>query len=158
MRYFEKISFEQFKEDIKDDIELYNSYNIPVRKTKKAAGYDFEILEDFVLKPGEVKKIPTGVKFFCESDECFIIIVRSGVGYKYNIRMTNQVGLIDADYYNNPKNEGHIWLSIQNHGDEVFKGIKGDAVCQGIFVKYLTVDDEGEIAGERNGGLGSTNE
>lgn len=156
MRRFEKISFEQFKKDIKDDKKLYESYSLPVRKTKLAAGYDLEILEDFVLEPGECIKIPTGVKFCCEPDECFMIIVRSGVGFKYNVRLTNQVGLIDADYYNNPKNEGHMWLSIQNHGTEAFYGKKGDAVCEGVFLKYLTVDNEEEILNERNGGLGST--
>ena len=31
MRDFEKISFEQFKKDIKDDIELYNEYSLPKR-------------------------------------------------------------------------------------------------------------------------------
>lgn len=55
-RYFEKISFEQFKKDIKDDKDLYNSYNIPKRETKFAAGYDFEAIEDFTIKPGEIKK------------------------------------------------------------------------------------------------------
>lgn len=40
-RYFEKISFEQFKKDCSDDIELYNSYSLPKRSTKYSAGYDF---------------------------------------------------------------------------------------------------------------------
>lgn len=68
-RYFEKISFERFKKDIKDDIELYNSYNIPIRETKYAAGYDFESLEDFIIKPGEIKKIPTSIKVNMLDDE-----------------------------------------------------------------------------------------
>ena len=38
MRKFEKISFEQFKKDIKDDKELYDSYQLPIRKTKASAG------------------------------------------------------------------------------------------------------------------------
>ena len=55
-RYFEKISFEQFKKDCSDDIELYNSYSLPKRSTKYSAGYDFFSLYDFVLKPNEIKK------------------------------------------------------------------------------------------------------
>lgn len=54
-RYFEKISFEQFKKDVSDDKELYESYNIPKRSTKESAGYDFESLFSFILKPGEIK-------------------------------------------------------------------------------------------------------
>ena len=32
----------------------------------------------------------------------------------------------------------------------------GDKIAQGIFTKYLIVDDEEEISTERAGGLGST--
>ena len=42
MRKFEKISFKQFKKDIIDSKETYNSYNLPVRHTNCSAGYDFE--------------------------------------------------------------------------------------------------------------------
>ena len=45
MRKFEKISFEQFKKDIKDDKELYESYLLPTRSTKKSAGYDIRSIE-----------------------------------------------------------------------------------------------------------------
>lgn len=51
MRCFEKISYEQFKKDVGTDITLYNKYQLPKRETKFAAGYDFESLEDFNLKP-----------------------------------------------------------------------------------------------------------
>lgn len=40
MRSFEKISFDQFKKDIIDDKNLYESYSLPKRSTKYAAGYD----------------------------------------------------------------------------------------------------------------------
>jgi hypothetical protein len=67
MRYFEKISFEQFKKDIIDDKELYNSYSLPRRDTKYAAGYDIYSLEDFILKPTETIKIPTGIKIISKT-------------------------------------------------------------------------------------------
>ena len=34
---------------------------------------------------------------------------------------------------------------------------KGEAFAQGMFIKYLTVEDEEEITKERTGGFGSTN-
>lgn len=143
-RYFEKISFEQFSKDIKDDKELYESYNIPKRQTKYAAGYDFEAIEDFVLRPGEIKKIPTGIKADMMDDEVLLLIVRSGMGFKYNVRLCNQVGVIDKDYYNNSDNEGHMFIALQNHGDKDYVVKKGDRICQGMFVKYLTVDNESD--------------
>ena len=157
MRFFEKISFEQFKKDISDDRELYNSYILPRRSTKKSAGYDFKALDNYTLKPKERKKIPLGVKVKLESDEVLMIVVRSSMGFKYNIRLCNQVGIIDSDYYNNSSNEGHIWIALQNEGDEDFVINKEDNICQGIFVKYLTVNDEEDINNVRNGGFGSTN-
>jgi len=100
-RFFEKISFEQFKKDIKDDKELYDKYNLPKRGTKCSAGYDFFAIEEFTIKPGEVKKVPTGYKMMCNEDEMLMIVVRSSMGFKYNVRMCNQVGIIETDYYNN---------------------------------------------------------
>ncbi len=125
MRCFEKISFEQFKKDVKDDKKLYESYNIPKRQTKYAAGYDFEALEDLVLKPNEIKKIPTGIKANMNGDEVLFLIDRSSQGFKYNVRMCNQVGVIDKDYYNNKDNEGHIWIRLQNEGDKDYIVKKG---------------------------------
>ena len=157
MRFFEKISFEQFKKDISDNKELYESFLLPKRSTKNSAGYDFKALTSFTLKKGERKKIPLGVKASLENDEVLMIVVRSGMGFKYNIRLCNQVGIIDSDYYNNSSNEGHIWICLENEGEEDYSINEGDNICQGIFVKYLTVDNEEDVITKRNGGFGSTN-
>ena len=64
------------------------------------------------------------------------------MGFKYNVRMCNQVGVIDKDYYNNKDNEGHIWIRIQNEGDKPYIVKKGEGMIQGVFMKYLVVDNE----------------
>lgn len=156
MRSFEKISFEQFSKDINDDKILYDEYELPKRSTISSAGYDFFALYDYSLKPGEIKKIPTGIKAMMNHDEVLFLIDRSSMGFKYNVRMCNQVGVIDADYYNNGANEGHIYIKIQNEGDKVYYVKKGEAIIQGIFIKYLTADNENEIKNQRVGGIGST--
>lgn len=154
-RFFEKISFEQFKKDICDDNFMYNNYSLPIRKTKYSAGYDFIAMEDIEIKPGEIKKIASGYKANMLGDEMLMLFVRSSMGFKYNVRLCNQVGIIDKDYYNNPENEGHIFIKLQNEGDKVFSVKKGEAYAQGIFCKYLTCGEE--IENERTGGIGSTN-
>ena len=156
MRKFEKISFEQFKKDINDDILLYDSYEMPKRNTSSSAGYDFVALADYTLNPGESMKIPTGIKAAMNELEVLMIFVRSSMGFKYNVRLCNQVGIIDADYYNNQDNEGHIWVKLQNEGIEPYNIKKGDKFSQGMFTTFLTVDDEEKINKERIGGLGST--
>ena len=142
MRKFEKISFEQFKKDIVEDEVLYKRYNIPKRETEYAAGYDFFSLQDFVINPGDTKKIPTGIKANMNDDEVLLLIERSSQGFKYNLRMCNQVGVIDKDYYNNKDNEGHIWIKLKNEGEKEYIVKKGDKIIQGLFIKYLTIEDE----------------
>ena len=151
MRKFEKISFEQFKKDVKDDKKLYEEYNLPRRSTKSSAGYDFESLSDFTIKPGEIKMIPTGIKAAMNEGEVLFLIVRSSQGFKYNIRMCNQVGVIDKDYYNSPENEGHIWIKLKNEGEKDYVVKKKDKIIQGLFINFLTVDNEEEIEKERTG-------
>ena len=75
------------------------------------------------------------------------------MGFKYNVRMCNQVGVIDADYYNNKDNEGHIWIKIQNEGDKDYVVKKSDGIIQGIFVKYLLVDNEDKEFNDRQSNL-----
>ena len=156
MRKFEKISFEQFKKDICDDKKLYDEYTLPKRSTSCSAGYDFFAIEGFTLKPNEIKKIPSGYKAHFRENEMLMILVRSSMGFKYNVRMCNQVGIIESDYYNNESNEGHMWIALQNQGTEDFTVKKSDAYAQGIFTTFLLTDDDNttEI---RTGGIGSTN-
>lgn len=153
MRKFEKISFEQFKKDIIDDKKLYDEYNLPKRSTEYAAGYDFEAIELFTIKPGEIKKIPTGIKATMENDEVLLLIVRSSQGFSYNLRMCNQVGVIDKDYYNNKDNEGHIWIKLKNEGDKDYVVSKHDKIIQGLFIKYLLTDDDIKPIKERKTNL-----
>lgn len=155
MRYFEKISFEQFKKDISNDKNLYNNYLLPKRATKYSAGYDFFAISDITIKPGEIVKIPTGYKAKFNNDEALLLMMRSGLGFKYNLRFTNQIGLIESDYYNNESNEGHMWVSIQNEGKEEITIKKNTAYCQSVFIKFLITDDD-NATNIRKGGLGST--
>ncbi len=150
MREFEKISFKQFCKDVKKDRELYNKYKTPERDSISSAGYDIALLEDIELKPNETIKIPTGIKAYFENDEVLILVVRSSMGFKFNVRLVNQIGIVDADYYNNKDNEGHIFIKIQNEGKETVKFKAGEAVAQGIFLKYLTTKSDKNLGLSRS--------
>jgi len=150
MRDFEKISYEQFSKDVKINKKLYDEYKLPIRNSTNAAGYDFYLLEDLEIKPNEIVKLPTGIKAYFGSDEVLLLIVRSSTGFKYNIRLVNQVGVIDADYYNNKSNEGHIFIKLQNESDKVLNFKAGESLVQGIFMKYLTTDSDNNLRTERN--------
>ncbi len=157
MRKFEKISLNQFIRDTGLTEKEYNDYSLPKRSTKHSAGYDFATLTDFTLNPKEIKLIPTGIKADMNNNEVLMIYIRSSLGFKFNIRMCNQTGIIDKDYYNNPNNEGHIFVKLQNEGTKPKKFKQGENIVQGLFINYLTIDNEEEIIKERIGGVGSTN-
>lgn len=100
--------------------------------------------------------IPTGVKCQLGKDEYLELSVRSSSPLKYWLVMANGVGIIDADYYNNPSNEGLIYLQLINLSPFPLMIQKGEAIGQGIIKNYLTVADDA-ASGTRTGGFGSTN-
>lgn len=130
-------------------------FDLPTRGTKSSAGYDFHSPVSFVLKPMETIRISLEVKCRIKEGEFLMIVPRSSVGFKYNIRLWNTTGIIDSDYYNNPTNEGVINLKISNYGNEDYVVQKNDRIVQGIFVKYDVTSDD-DVSEERVGGLGST--
>lgn len=134
--------------------------NLPERKTKFSAGYDIESAEDIVIpkfipgmKPTLVK---TGIKAYMMDDEVLYLYNRSSNPSKKGLVLANSVGVVDKDYYGNPDNDGHIMFAFFNIKDEDIEIKKGDAIGQGVFAKYLTVDDDSS-EGIRQGGFGSTN-
>lgn len=158
-RGFEKISFEQFKKDFNKfnvEEETYDKIRLPKRTTINSAGYDFFSPVDFILKPNEIIKVPTGIKTYMKENEYLSIVIRSSLGFKYNIRLCNQVGIVDSDYYNNSENEGHIWLAYKNEGNDYWIVKQGDKIAQGIFQSILFADNEEIPTVVRTGGIGST--
>jgi len=133
------------------------SINLPIRKTKYAAGYDFECAEDTTI-PANNKKptlIPTGIKAYMEDDEALYLYNRSSNPKKRGLVLANSVGVIDKDYYGNKDNDGHIMFAFYNVYDEDITIKKGEAIGQGVFAKYLLTDDD-NAEGNREGGFGST--
>lgn len=101
--------------------------------------------------------VPTGMKAYMQKDEVLKLYVRSSSPLNYWIIMANSTGLIDADYYNNPDNEGHIYFQLINLSPFPLKIKKGEILGQGVFEKYLVTDDDNKQAKDtREGGFGST--
>ena len=73
-RYFEKISFTQFSNDITNDKKLYDSYELPRRGSTNSCGYDFIAINNYVIKPHEIVKIPTGYKAKFLGDEVLLLL------------------------------------------------------------------------------------
>lgn len=158
---------------------------MPIRKTAQSAGYDFIVAEDIIIPPykelvekmeehkpvflaglndaaaavkeagAKVSLVSTGMK--CQLDEgtYLELSVRSSCPLKHWLILGNSVGIIDADYYNNPDNEGEIFFQIINLAPFAIQLKRGDAIGQGIIKPYLVTEDD-NATGERTGGFGST--
>lgn len=136
-------------------VSNYPDVRLPERQTRGSAGYDFYLPDNVVLQPGQATAIPLGVKAQMEDDMYLKIYVRSSIG-RMGLMVPSSVGIIDSDYYNNEDNEGNIHLILFNVTGDVIKLLRGTRVCQGIFTKFMTVNNEPEITTVRNGGIGST--
>ena len=141
-------------------ISDYKDKNIhlPVRKTAKSAGYDLEAAQDKLIKAGQCGVIATGLKAYMQDDEYLGIHIRSSLAFKKHLNLINSQGVIDADYYNNSDNEGHIMIGLINFGTEDVFIQKGMRIAQAIFYRFLTVDDDIADDSIRQGGFGSTGE
>lgn len=131
---------------------------LPRRATAHSAGYDIAAAEDTVIpmfRAGQKPTlIPTGLKAYCQPDEYYIVANR-GSGAGKGLVLANGIGVIDADYYNNPDNDGHFQVLVFNVSDHDITVKKGDRIAQVIFQKFLMADDD-KADGLRVSGFGST--
>ncbi|HEQ2530765.1 TPA: dUTP diphosphatase [Streptococcus pyogenes] len=139
--------------------ELVSSFTnpdlLPKRETTHAAGYDLSVAEAVTIAPGEIKLVPTGVKAYMQDGEVLYLYDRSSNSRKKGIILINSVGVIDADYYGNEANEGHIFAQMQNITDHPVTLAVGERIVQGVFMPFLIADGD-QARGERTGGFGST--
>ena len=168
---FEKVSVKEFSRSIRscmkpgeterifqEKVDYFeNKLTVPKRSTGGSAGYDFICPFDVCIKPGEIAKIPTGIKVELDKDKFLGIYIRSSFGTKRNLELTNKVCIIDSDYYNNERNEGHILEFVRNNNNVPVTIKQGEAFCQGIIQTFFTVEgDEYGKGPKRVGGIGST--
>lgn len=140
--------------------ELKNAYQISLRDKREGYGIDWEqnilpqILKNcsFDCRP---TLVPTGVKIYLDKDKTFDIQARSSLPRKNWLIVANAPGLIDADYADNPGNEGQIFVQLINLAPFPFTIKKGEKFAQGVIRQYFTVDNDTH-GGERMGGFGST--
>lgn len=113
---------------------------------------------DNILKTykGRATIVPTGLKCSFPINYKCGIYSRSSMPYKHLLMIVNGPGTIDADYYNNPDNEGHIGVMFINLSPFDILIKKGDKIAQAIFTPYSRSWHESGIDIIREGGYGST--
>jgi len=129
---------------------------MPIRATKKSAGYDLMLKEDVTLDAGKKKLVFTDVAIELDHDKVAELHIRSSVGVKKGVVLSNGTGIIDADYYMNESNQGNIGIPLWNTSNKKVKFKKGERIAQLIIKQYFTVVDEVIGSHGRQGGFGST--
>ena len=138
---------------------------LPTRSTSAAAWYDFFASED-VLVPSLFKAlqkweflkptfVPTHIKAFMPDDMVLEIANRSSNPLKLWLLLANWTWWVDADYYSNPDNDGHIQWIFWNMTSEDILIKKWQKIFQWIFKKYYTVEND-YVSVKREWGFGST--
>ena len=130
---------------IKDNPSLFDEHIFPLEEMAK-------LTKKLNAKP---TLVPTGIKCEIPKDMYLELSVRSSCPLKHWLILANGVGIIDADYYNNSDNEGHIYFQIINLSPFDILLQKGDTIGQAILKKYYITDND-MASGERIGGFGST--
>lgn len=137
-------------------LKIQTDQTIPYYGTDNSAGLDLfcSNIEDIIIKPNEVKSVPTGLKVEIPEGYFGAIYPRSSTGVKRNLMLANTVGVIDSDY------RGEIKVFFYNYGKESQIIRNNDRLAQMIIQPYekvfvervdsLTDSDRGE------GGFGST--
>lgn len=144
---------------------------LPLRGTETSAGYDFYATEDLEIKPQDSVMFWTDVKAKMPKGEVLLAVIRSSMGIKNNLALSNTIGVIDSDYYSNPSNDGNIGICIRNNkpnfmftdNNELVNLTtqntvhikKGERVGQFIFVKFEEAENCNTKI-KRTGGIGST--
>lgn len=158
--------FEVVKEEYKrnfQDVEvlgkiqrIFPDIQTPVRADPRSAGYDFFAPTDIMLLPMQKTIIFTDVKAYMPEDEYVAIHIRSSLGIKQGIMLSNGTGIIDSSYYENQGNDGNIGIAVVNSSGKGVQLRAGDRIAQGIFCKYFIADNDEVLSETRVGGTGSS--
>lgn len=147
---------QQLTEDVAKDADAENKGEVLTKWCKDHPQLTLDELAAYNKKfCTKVDLVPTGIKCYLPHGYYLQLSVRSSLPLKHWLIMANSIGVIDADYYNNPDNEGHIYFQLINLGQYPIIIKKGDCFGQGIILPY-NVTNEDNTTAARIGGFGST--
>ena len=127
---------------------------VPVYGTDWAACFDLHTVDSGTVEPLSAQTFGTGLSFEIPEGHVMLVFSRSGHGFKNGLRLSNCVGVIDADY------RGEVKVRLHNDKPIAFVFEPGDRVAQAMVlpvqkVKLTTVAQLNNT--ERgDGGFGST--
>ena len=118
------------------------------------AGMDIYSAIDYMLKAGERKLVPTGIKMALPKGYEAQVRPKSGLAVKHGISVVNTPGTIDSGF------RGEVCVILINHGEEDFEIKKDSKIAQMVIkqveqAEIVEVESLDETA-RGEGGFGST--
>ena len=136
--------------------KIGDSIPLPYYATVGAAALDLHacIDEPAVLPAGGEALIPTGIAAAIPEGCVGVLAVRSSMGIRHGVAMSNGIGVIDSDY------RGPLRVGLHNFRDTEYVVEPGDRIAQLLILPVLR--PEVEVVSELSetaraaGGFGST--
>lgn len=83
------------------------------------------------IQPGQVVKISTGYRFNIPPKTGMLILPRSGISTKKQLKPVNSPGLLDEDYL------GELFIALENNSSSLRVVSHGDYIAQLVLVPLL---------------------
>ena len=129
---------------------------LPEYESEGSSGMDIRasVKEPVLLKPGEIRLIPTGLSVSVPPGYEAQMRPRSGLALNNGIGMVNSPGTIDSDY------RGEIGIIMINWGNEPFTIRRRDRIAQMIISRVYRAElaevDDLDATSRGQGGFGHT--
>jgi len=114
------------------------------------------VVQQIFLADNRPTLVKTGLKCRVPEGMVLKLFPRSSLAYKKNLTVANNVGIIDADYFENESNDGHIMVAVLNRGTKPVEIKKGERIAQAILEQFYVFPREETPVAARVGGFGST--
>lgn len=105
---------------------------IPQYRQPGDSGFDFYIVEDVLIPPGEAKILPTGLAVAIPEGFEIQIRLRSSVGLNTPLVLPNAPATIDSGY------RGELGIIARNLGSETWLVKKGERIAQGVLAPVFS--------------------
>lgn len=134
---------------------LTDTARVPTYATDGSAAFDIYADMSISIDSDDLKIISTGIAVEVPEGYVLMIYSRSGHGFRYGLRLSNCVGVIDSDY----RGEIKVAMTV-DMADGYIRIEEGDRIAQGIIMpvektNFIVADELSQTVRGANG-LGST--
>lgn len=130
---------------------LTDTARVPTYATDGSAAFDIYADMSIIIDSDDLKIISTGIAVEVPEDHVLMIYSRSGHGFRYGLRLSNCVGVIDSDY----RGEIKVAMTV-DMADGYIRIQEGDRIAQGIIMpvektNFIVADELSETVRGTNG-------